>query len=135
MQSLSTVLLSKRGPEPTVNHASSNTSPHNTKLPPSCQGGSGCASALLHCKDACTKMMIPSYSKHRVVPCLNQFKLCSHLSDSGTKLQISLLALFIPSFQAPVFMSRLQSLQLLLPKLPLQSKLQNPLSSSTIPAD
>lgn len=38
-----------------------------------------------------------------------------HLSDPGTQWQISLLALFIPSFQAPVFMSHLQSL--LLPKL------------------
>lgn len=74
------------GPEPNAN-----CSPHNTKLPPSC---TGCASALLHRSDGHMKIMIPSPSKHRIVPsCLNQFKLCSHLSDPGTEWQISLLAL------------------------------------------
>lgn len=102
---------------------------HDTALPPSC------ASAALPCKDG-HREDDPSPSKHRLVPsCLNVFESCSRLSDAGTKQQISPLASFIPSFQAPIFMSHLQSLQLLLPNPPLQSELLNPLSSSTISSD
>lgn len=92
--------------------------------------GCGCASALLHHKD-CHTEDDPSPSKQRLVPsCLNPFELRSQLSTQVQNGTISPQALFIPSSQAPVLTSHLQSLQLLLPDLPLHSELPNPLSSS-----
>lgn len=124
------------GPEPAVDEprAEQRSSSHHTSS--KLAEGPGHASAPLRCKDCRGEDDDSSPSKQRLVlSCLTPFELHSHLSDPGTKRHISPSASFIPSFQAPVFMSHLQSLQLLPPNLPLQSELPIPLSSSTISSD